>query len=503
MIRSAYSTWLLAALVAGAALSLAGCSDLLEPEVYSDLTPETFFSSEADFRSAVVALYNPLMVDWGTQDQGAGQWYSALYNHDVKTYWARSEHTTDELYTSWVPTFTNFTWGPATLAGDQMSTYSKIRYVARATDVIDKIQNSEADVPASVRETYVAEARTLRAWLMYALYDFFGAVNVKLDPETLDDTEITPRPAPGTAAYEAFEADYLDAMEQDLLAAIPLLPAMYNGDVDNWGRVSQGTARMLLLRLYMHTRQWTKAEQVARDITSMGYALVDDYADICNVEQNEELIYAVPASAASPNWYWMEVLPGDFAEAGDIRREPGWGGYVMRWDFYDMYEAGDERLTTILTSYTNTSGNLVTREQMGGAIPLKCTTNLGGSEGAPADWPVFRYAEALLSLSEAINEQRGPGEALEYVNMVRERAELAPWNASDFNQEQLRDSLLVERGRELYAEGVRRQDLIRHGKYIEYAQQRGASAEAHEVLFPIPLSVVQQSDGLVEQNPGY
>lgn len=493
MKRSTFAR-LLAALVAlcGAALS-SGCSDLLEPEVYGALTPETFFSSEEDFKSAVVALYAPFTTNWGNTDLGVGQWYASLYNADPKTYWARSEITTDELHTPWAPTFTNFEWGPATFAGDQASDYTKIRYVARATDVIDKIQNSRANVPAEVKARYVAEAKALRAWLMYILYDFFGPVNVKLDPATLSSTEITPRPS---------KEEYVAAIEKDLREAIPDLRDRYNDDPANWGRVGKGAARMILLRLYMHEKEWAKAEQVAREIAGMGYSLLPNYEDACNIERNNELIYAIPADASSPNWYWQEVLPSDFASAGSIRRAPGWGGYWMPWEFYDRFDPADKRLASVLSSYTTSSGTVKNRSNgMPGAIPLKCTTNLGGTSGSDIDWPVFRYAETLLSLAEAINEQRGPAEAYAYVNQVRARAGLPPW--SGLTQAALRDSLLVERGRELYSEGVRRQDLIRHGKFIEYAQARGARAQPHHVLFPIPLSVIEQSGGVIEQNPGY
>jgi|GEM_PF-2097876 len=51
--------------------------------------------------------------------------------------------------------------------------------------------------------------------------------------------------------------------------------------------------------------------------------------------------------------------------------------------------------------------------------------------------------------------------------------------------------------------GVRRQDLIRHGKFVEYARRRGINAQPHHVLFPIPLFVIEQGGGVIEQNPGY
>lgn len=470
-------------------VALAGCGDLLDPEVYGALTPETFFSSEEDFKNAVVALYAPFSTDWGSTDQGVGIWYNNLYNHDPAAYWARSVIPTDEMDSPWAPVFNNFDWGPATFNGD--ATYAKIRYVARATDIIDKIETSDAPISAEVRARYAAEARTLRAWLMYVLYDFFGPVNAKLDPATLSDTEITPRPS---------RQDYVAAMVQDLTAAIPDLPERVSGE--DWGRVAKGTARMILLRLHMHENDWAAAEAVARDIEGMGYGLMPQYADACNVPRNGEIIYAVPASAASPNWYWQEVTPSDFGSAGAIAREPGWYGYWMPWPFYDSYEASDDRLNTVIADYTTQSGAPKDRTTgLQGAIPFKCTQDLGASSGASIDWPVFRYAETLLSLAEAINEQRGPAEALTYVNRVRARSGLAEW--SGLSQVALRESLLAERGRELYAEGVRRQDLIRHGKFIEFAVERGTNAQPHHVLYPIPLDVITQGGGVIEQNPGY
>ena len=468
------------------------CKDALEPQVFGALTPETFFSSEADFKNALVALYAPFSADWGSTDQGVGIWYASLYNADPKTYWARSETTTDEMFSPWDPTFTGFTWGPATFASGQAPDYAKIRYVARATDVIDKIQQSKANVPDAVKAQYIAEAKALRGWLMFVLYDFFGPVNAKTDPATLSSTEITPRPT---------QQEYVAQMVKDLTEAIPDLTDRYNGDAANWGRIGKGTARMVLLRLYMHDKDWAKAEAVARDITQMGYSLVANYTDICGALNNEQ-IYAVPTNASSPNWYFQEVTPGDFKSAGTITRDAGWYGYWMPWSHYDTYSPTDKRLATVIASYTTTSGGTMDRTRgLAGAIPMKCTTGLGGSTGSEVDWPVFRYAETLLSLSEAINEQNRTAEALPFVNQVRTRAGVPTW--AGLSQVQLRDSLLAERGRELYGEGVRRDDLIRAGTFISSALARGAAAKPGNVLFPIPLEVIQQSNGIITQNPGY
>jgi hypothetical protein len=470
------------------------CSGILEPQVYGDLTPETFFRSESDLKYATAALYHPFTTDWGGVDQGDGQWYASLYNADPKTYLMQSMITTDELTTPWTPVFTSFTFGPASLSGFWASTYAKIRFVARATDVIDKIEKAEAEVPDAVKQVYIAEAKVLRAWIMYILYDFYGPVNVKLDAATLSDVEITPRPS---------ASEYVSWMIEDLTEAMPYLKEKYNNDAANWGRVSQGVARMLLLKIYMHEKNWAQAEATARELLTMNYVLLTNYRDVFNQKRNNEIIYAVPSSEASPNYYTQEILPTNFVSAAGFTRTAGagWYGLWMPWSFYDTFTSTDDRRTTILASYVNNRNRTVQRAEMAGAIPLKYTTVTGPGPGHAIDQVVFRYAEVLLSLAEAINEQRGPADAYQYANQVRTRAKLT--GLSGLTKEAFRDAMLRERGHELYAEGVRRQDLIRHGKFIEYARNRGHNAEPHHVLFPIPQYVIVQGAGVIVQNQGY
>ncbi|MDB5134660.1 MAG: hypothetical protein JWP37_1263, partial [Mucilaginibacter sp.] len=291
----------------------------------------------------------------------------------------------------------------------------------------------------------------------------------------------------------------------DLTAAIPDLPATYNSDNTNWGRMSQGVARMILLKLYMMNKQWDKAEAEAKTITGMGYSLMPNYADVFNIKQNNELIYAVPTNSASPNYWMQEVLPGDFASTGSLVRGPGWYTLNMPWAFYDKFEAADTRKNTIITSYTTTSGSTANRASgLIGAIPLKYTgiAGLGQGPGYSFDLVVFRYAEVLLSMAEAINEQRGPSEAYQYVNMVRARAGVSAF--SGMSTGDFRAALLDERARELYCEGTRRQDLIRQGLFISNAHARGVTAaQSFMTLFPIPSNVIIQGNGIIAQNPGY
>ena len=64
--------------------------------------------------------------------------------------------------------------------------------------------------------------------------------------------------------------------------------------------------------------------------------------------------------------------------------------------------------------------------------------------------------------------------------------------------------VLDERGHELWFEGVRRSDLIRHGQFIQNARDRGCTTTKDEfVLFPLPQAVINEGKGKIIQNPGY
>jgi starch-binding outer membrane protein, SusD/RagB family len=484
---------------------ISSCEEQLETVVNSQLTPDNFYQSESDANAALITLYVPFTTNWGNPDPGLpanDQWRAALYNADLKSYLLRSMLTTDELAND--GTFvnagplTNFTWGSSTWTGGNEPNYPKISYVAKATEVIEAIGNSES-VSDAIKKSYIAQAKVLRAWLMYVLYDFYGPVNVKVDFATLTETIPTPRLS---------DEQYVSQMVKDLTEAIPDLVDRYNGDAENWGRVSKGVARMVLLKIYMHTKQWEKAETVAKEIMTMGYSLLTGpmgYRDVFTKEGNNEIIYAVPVNDASPNFWLQEVLPGDFKSAEGIpSRNVGWNEDYMPWAFFDTYESNDiRRNTTILDSYINQDDEEVNRGSgMRGAIPVKYMEPAPTEPGQPHDVVVFRYADVLLLLAEAINEQRGPDEAYTYVNQVRARAGVG--NFSGMSEDQFRTALLAERGRELFAEGVRRQDLIRNGSFISNALARGkTSASPHMTLFPIPNDVVLQGKGVIAQNPGY
>ena len=112
------------------------------------------------------------------------------------------------------------------------------------------------------------------------------------------------------------------------------------------------------------------------------------------------------------------------------------------------------------------------------------------------DFVIFRYSDVLLTRAEALwRLNNGDAEALALVNQVRSRANVDPFVVLTA------DNLLAERGREMFAEMTRRQDLIRFGKFNDAWWEKDVSTTTYN-LFPIPKAQRDVNPNL-SQNPGY
>jgi hypothetical protein len=252
-----------------------------------------------------------------------------------------------------------------------------------------------------------------------------------------------------------------------------------------------------------------------------GYALVPEYKNIFTEanEKNEETIWAVNCKHGYQTHMWFpHVLTNTYTGFTG-----GWGGYKMTWKFFKTFENGDKRKETIIYEYTTASGVTLNEQNKGeggnslahGVLPLKydvVSSNLVGDKGQ-TDWIVYRYADALTLLAEAIVRKSNAvtGEAIGLLNRVRTRAGLNAYTENSFSgPRDFLDKLLMERGHELYFEGCRRQDLIRDGSYVSKMNEKRADfgwatpvVTNDRILFPLQESAIIEGQGKVKQNPGY
>jgi len=494
-------------LIASIAFSLISCEGDLVPKVSNRLSALDFPKTEEDYKLIVTGVYSQFRYD--------NAWFR--YSSDPNSRLILGEIGTDELYISWSwcqEPQKNFEFNPGYDLFNQF--YNKmIPSVTKATYALALLSSAKFS-DETIKKQYIAEVKCCRAMWMYDLEGFYGPPPVVLDSASVMNplqTYFPPRLS--DSAYLAF-------LEKDLTSAIRDLPIQYPINID-YGRFTKGAAASILMKLYMRHKEFAKAELISREILSYGYKLESDYAKIWDInnEKNGELIFVLPASSeeitANSNIYRAHVLPGDWISMSGSK-VVAYSGYRVPWSVYDKFDKTDTRLSTLFKDYyimKNGVPTLVDGRRTGrlrnGALPLKYGEDRK-SDGlfTGNDVVLIRYADILLLRAEALNEINGLNqESIDLINQIRNRAfqnnvaklvTLAQFTS----KEALRDYILQERQFELLFEGERREDLIRQGKYIQFAQARGVTgAVDYKVRYPLPSSAIIEGQGNIKQNDGY
>lgn len=473
----------------------------LESEMYSVINPNIFPLNESDAESLVTAAaYAPFRSNWNglfTSAQGGIHVIG-----DMSTDIGNCQWNADV----WPDMITmNFTAD----SGGVTSVYSRyINYIGKMTltmERIDKIPMSDAK-----KAQLKAELHCGRGWLAYILYDFYGLVQVP-------SLELLQKPLSGEVAPRLSKDQMVTFIEDDLKSAIAILPPTYKASDNDYGRFTKGLAYTVLMKLYMHEKNWTKAVECGRELMKpeYGYELMEHYQDIFTLENegNSESIWSAVCSTTVNKQFWLaHVLSSQYPTKNENIQK--WGGYRVQWSFYNTFDPADERLKVLVGDFVGRDGVRYNEQNPGsvlmlGAMPVKYGEDPAATgEESQIDWIVYRYADVLTLLSEAIVRQGNTvtQEAIDLLNMVHERAGLKKYEMKDFtNTGDFLDAVLKERGHELWFEGVRRSDLIRYGKYIEYARKYKNSLTAKEYmnLMPLPQAIIDESKGAIANNPGY
>jgi hypothetical protein len=121
------------------------------------------------------------------------------------------------------------------------------------------------------------------------------------------------------------------------------------------------------------------------------------------------------------------------------------------------------------------------------------------------DLPIFRYADILLLKAEAIKRGASATNGQTAQSLMNEIRSYV--NAPTVNGDPTLEEIYAERGRELFDENWRRNDMIRYGHFEdEYGFHRKgfptARFDKECRIFPIPQSVLNKNTNW-KQNPGY
>lgn len=472
-----------------------GCESILEEPVHSQFAESNLLTTKQGLESVLVDAYAKMNAVLPTRN---------IVHRELTTdlLWAKGggfEGNATPLM--------QFRWDPS----NSMESIDWLVYwqiIRNANIILENLENVMDFNNEEEEEQLRAESRFMRSWAYYQLWDQFGPIPIRRSQN--DPLELA----------RATDEEFRNFLESELLEIIPGLPIP--GNEPAYGRVHSEAARGLLCKWYLNTYQWQNCASVAQDIISNGYfELYPDYNALFALEneQNSEFMLVNTKLAnivgnalmacllpSIPSMYRMG-LDGGINGVVNEKWANFAANYLLYDDFYFSFEPDDQRKNRILTRYINTKGdtiNLLDYENYIRGMKFPPDPDANGNVHGN-DVPMIRYADILLSRAEALNELNGPNqESIDLINQVRTRAGLNNLQIADFvTKEELRLHLLQERAWEFWLEGKRRRDLIRMGKYIEYALARGMSAATeNHVWFPIPQSAID-ANPLLEQNTGF
>lgn len=391
--------------------------------------------------------------------------------------------------------------------------YDRVYYVApQTTNIILALEN----VDVANEDQIVSELRFIRALAYYYMIDCFGK-GVLVNDSNYGQTA----PLPEASRTELFEY-----VESELLAIEPNMP-MTNA----YGRANKSVVRMLLAKLYLNAEVYTGQERWSDAfnytnlvITEGGYSLADDFVSVFSGDNNTspEIIFpliaepVVSQSFGNTTYIVNGSLGTETMPLAQFGATEGWSGHRATEAWYGLYgdleTSPDDRAQLFWTEGHNYEmANYKTWTDGYPSIKFR-NTNYNGSSIAtsfsPTDFPMFRLADAYLMYAECFLRNGGgsQGEALNYVNAVRNRANAGAISAGELTL----NFILDERARELNLEGHRRSDLIRFGRFTggtylwpwKGNSVTGSSIPSTYNVFPIPASALQSNPNLT-QNPGY
>lgn len=433
-----------------------GCKKLVQVNEPDDsLSTNAVFSNDSLAQAAVTGLYINIMRNTKFLLNGGMSLFSGLSADELTR---TSPLNSEDQFSS-----------NAILSSNQLvnvnlwkAAYS---YIYQCNICLEGLRKSST-VSVAVKKQLTGEVQFVRALCYFYLVNLYGDVPLVLG--TNADVNALMARTPVKDVYKEMETDLVAA--SDALAVddrLKTTPTRY-------------AAEALLARVYLHQQNWSKAEQLASAVINCGlFMLESDLTKVFKTVSKETIFQWAPVADkinAAEGFIFIPSING---------ARPT---YKLTDSLLAAFEAGDQRKKYWVKT---TTGSPVYN------YPFKY--QIYQSTTPPEEYNVvLRLGEQYLIRAEALARQNRVGEAVNDINIIRNRAQLpgiSPLSSEDFFK-----ALEQERRIELFAEwGHRWFDLKRTNRVSVF---KGNNWNSNNQLYPIPFSELQ-ADPNLEQNDGY
>lgn len=375
----------------------------------------------------------------------------------------------------------------------------------------------------------IAEARFLRAFYYYNVIDLFGQVPYREAGSALtEDPKVWTR----TEATEF--------VISELEAIVGSLPARTAGDAS---LANADAAHFLLAKLYLNKGVFEAADasgpftfaaadmtKVVTNVDAINSSLATDYWDNFKPANNTspEILFSSKniqgGAGGGIQYHWRMGM--HYNQTPD-----GWNGFAIVAEYYNNFNPNDRRIKNsdpqIIADFGNNVGMQIGQMyKPGGTVALKdrngnplfytsaitlitsgATLETAGIRmekyipdaanlGAPNnDFVFMRYSDALMMKAEAIARGgAGTNDVAKLATIVSRSGQVGVFPTT-------LDGIYKERGKELWLEGWRRNDMIRFGTFLAARELKPYVSDKRYALFPIPADALFNAN--LKQNPGY
>lgn len=502
------------------AIFLIACDKDTELEPRSEVSQENFWSSEDDAIAGLLGVYAELrniasdnLIRWG--EGRADVWVNRGTNGTAG--FAEYLFNTIDVQTpgaSWNGLYT---------------------MIHRANLVIAKVPNTAFN-DENKKNRIIAEAHANRAFAYFVIARTWGDAPIRTEPT---DGDSFAAQLPRSSKNEV-----LDQVKSDIETALLLFdddsfetkyrwsrPAVntLKGDVYLWSATVLGGG----------TADFTTALNALNAVS--GVSLMTNFDDIFDVDENSEILLAMPNSelegvnTISANFFmnqaqWPGTTIGDPAVYEKVNELFG-GITIAEASDYAMtvYEEGDLRRAAtqldiifdgiaanpptpdgmFINPITDPTNPNINNDQLIACLNWKFSgfiNSTGSGRIFRDDIPIYRYGEVLLLIAEAkIGLGQDPSTE---INLIRERGfgvnYVEGTHAYVYNPASAVDDLLDERLRELQFEGKRWWDLIKYNKVFDMVPSLAGRQGAPNVSVYYPINNdAKNRNPLLNQTEGY
>ena len=464
--------------VSCAVILLPACTkDFLDVVPTDRIPKEEFFKNEADMTAAIYGVYAAHESLYTGSELAVYNLEETRSDNTNQDFGRQAEHKAVDNFT--------VQSGNTSITGMWALAYSVINL---CNAVVDRAPGAQMD--ATKKAQIVGEAQFIRGQVYFLLLQDYGAVPLRIH-------ETTSLSGNNNLARASTDSVYGQIIA-DLQSAANNLPPNYTGS--DIGRATSYAANALLGKVFLQKGDAASAQTALRKVVFSGspYSLLPSYASLWTpgVKNSPESIFEIqflPPLNGCPFWNYFAPPSLNVPGGTNGSTSPN----TPTRDLINSYEPGDQRLAASIAYDPNNQPYILKFKDPGVAV----------GNDANTDFPIIRYADAMLLLAESLGETP---EAYSWINTVRARAGLGP--ISSATPGTFIQKLMHERQVELAFECHRWHDLLRMGQAAAISIMNAnlahefpgsnISIDAHNLLAPIPNTELQ-TNTLATQNPGY